>query len=128
MKRQRIDEGRISNHGRGLGTPTPEMVQKRAREIALINGRPANQVTETDLEEARRELTGADHADPEVEPQLRAEVAQWEAAAGSAGEQAPTLPAHDEQTDTERLVEEGIAEAEHDQMVEGTKESMKRGR
>jgi hypothetical protein len=126
MKRDRTNEGRIITHGRGLGTATPQMVEARAREIALINGRSREHVTDSDREEAWRELTGAEAADPGAEPETRAEVAQWEDAAGSAGEQTPTVPVHDEQTDAERLVKEGVAEAEHDQMLEGTKESMKR--
>jgi hypothetical protein len=126
MKRDRTEEGKISARGRALGTATPQMVEVRAREIALINGRSRDQVTDSDRDEARRELTGAEAIDPQAEPEARAEVKQWEPA-GSGGEQAPTLPAHDEQTDVERLVEEGIAEAEHEQMVEGTKESLKRG-
>jgi hypothetical protein len=106
--------------------PTPGMVEARAREIALINGRSSDQVMESDRDEARRDLTGAAVVDSGTDLQAEREAAQWEPATGSGGEQAPTVPAHDEQTDAEKLVEEGIAEAEHEQMVQGTKQSMKR--
>jgi hypothetical protein len=102
------------------------MVEARAREIAVINGRSGNQVTDLDRQQARQELTGAEPSDADDEPEAGAEVAQWDAAAGSPGEQARTVPAHDEQVDAERLIEEGIAEAEHDQMLEGARESIKR--
>ena len=58
MKQNRIEEGRLSEKGRGLGTVTEKMVRKRARELAVINGRNENQVLDSDLEQARRELTG----------------------------------------------------------------------
>jgi hypothetical protein len=41
---------------------------------------------------------------------------------------AKTVPADDEQTFAETLVEGGVEEAEHEQMVEGTRESVRRDR
>ncbi len=58
MRENRNKEGRFTQHAHGLGTVTEEMVQKRAAELALINGRPPGQVLDSDLLEARRELTG----------------------------------------------------------------------
>ena len=52
---------------------------------------------------------------------------RWDPVPGTAGHQAVSVPAHDEQTDSEKLIEEGVAEAEHEQMVEGTRESLRRG-
>ncbi len=34
--------GKISVHGNGMGAPTPELIEKRAREIAIINERHPN--------------------------------------------------------------------------------------
>jgi len=45
-----ISHGRISQHGAGMGTVTPEMVQRRAREIALSDGRNGKEVTSADWE------------------------------------------------------------------------------
>src|SRR3954466_778211 len=60
-RKEPISHGRINQHGAGLGTVTPEMVQRRAREIALNDGRGGNEVTPGDWEQARRELLGADN-------------------------------------------------------------------
>jgi hypothetical protein len=54
------------------------------------------------------------------------ESERWREVGHSVGHRAPTVPAHDEQTDTEKLVEEGIGEAEHDQMVEATREGLRK--
>jgi len=54
------------------------------------------------------------------------ESERWDPNHGSNGRQAGMVPPHDEQTDSEKLVEEGLEEAEHEQMVEGTRESLKR--
>src|ERR1700743_2103726 len=53
-------EGRLSDHGKGLGTVTREMVMVRAREIAVLNGRSEKNVLDSDFSEARRELLGED--------------------------------------------------------------------
>jgi hypothetical protein len=42
----------------GIGTVTSEMVEARARELAAINGRPSSEPSETDYQQAKRELTG----------------------------------------------------------------------
>jgi hypothetical protein len=127
MKKDQIEEGKISEHAQGLGTPTPEMVRARARELAEINGRSRDQVLESDLQEAWRELTGrGDLPNPETDADMQMESAQWDPAPGTPGEKAHVVPAHDEQTDVEKLVEEGIEEAEHDEMLEHTEESLRR--
>ncbi len=126
MKKDQIEEGKISQHAQGLGTPTPEMVRARARELAEINGRSRDQVLESDLQEAWRELTGrGDLPAPESDEDMSMESAQWDPTPGTPGQRAPTVPAHDEQTDVEKLVEEGVEEAEHDEMLEHTEEGLR---
>lgn len=118
MKQDRYEEGRLSNQGHGLGTVTREMVEARAREIALINGRSAKQVLDSDLEEARKELLQSQNLDPEPSPEEAVpEENRWEVVADADGKAAERVPAHDEQTLAEKLVHEGIEDAEHDQMV-----------
>jgi hypothetical protein len=128
MKKDEIERGRITEHSRGLGTVTREMVMKRAREIALINGRSAQQVLPADFDEARRELTGVGDSnyDDTAEVDRRSDAELWETG-DTRGRQARSTSAPDEQAEAEKLVEEGVSEAEHDQMVEGTKESLRRG-
>jgi hypothetical protein len=54
--------GKISVHGDGMGAPTPELVETRAREIALIDERDPEDFTDADWEQARQELMGVSSA------------------------------------------------------------------
>jgi hypothetical protein len=107
---------RVTLHGEGAGVPSWEDAETRAKEIARINGR--TRVTENDREQARDELraqalpptTGEDAIakraltrDPSDPPVRR-------------GRRTRTEPASDPQADLERLVVEGVEEAQHDQM------------
>ena len=56
--------GKISLHGDGMGAPTPELVETRAREIALINERNPEDFTDADWDQARRELLGNEITTP----------------------------------------------------------------
>ena len=104
---------------------TQEMVRARAREIALINGRSPDHLSPADFAQAKRELMGQNYVES---PEDQLPVSErWDPVPGSPGQKAIPVPAHDEQTDAEKLIEEGVAEAEHEQMVEGTRESLRRG-
>jgi hypothetical protein len=121
MKATQTIKGRISGRFNGMGTVTPEMVEQRAREIALINGRPAEDFSESDLEEARAELTGdfATAEQREEEPGMAAATLR-DVVPGTTGHKtAPKLPS-DEQRMAEQLVQEGVEEAEHHQMLAGS--------
>jgi hypothetical protein len=122
MKATQTIKGRISGGFNGLGTVTPEMVEQRAREIALINGRAAEEFNEADLDEARAELTG----DGALEEQREEEDSAMgvgslrDVVPGTAGHKnAPKLPS-DEQRMAEQLVQEGVDEAEHHSMLAGS--------
>jgi hypothetical protein len=127
MRKDDIDKGRISEHSRGLGTVTREMVLKRASEIAIINGRSAGQIMDSDFKQAQRELTGGQEVLEEQEaPRRRSQDEARETVRGTHGRHEPAVAAHDEQAVTEKLVQQGVSDAEHDQMVEGTRESIRR--
>jgi hypothetical protein len=129
MREENNNEGRFSENGRGLGTVTEEMVRQRAAELALINGRPPGQILDSDIDEARRELTGRETLVPTPPPaEELTEDQRWQPVAESMGNKAPTMPAPDEQTFAEELVEEGVEDAEQDSMVQGTRESQHRDR
>jgi len=129
MKRNLDEEGKILEHSRGIGTVTRHMVQARARELALINGRSVNQVSPSDWEQAKRELLGEEGLVPSETPaELLPEAERWDPTHVSKGHKIGEEFAHDEQSDAERLVEQGLAEAEHDRMVEGTMEGLRRER
>jgi hypothetical protein len=78
-------------------------------------------VSKADLEEAKRELTGEPDTDPkEAALESAPESERWDPVPGSEGRKVSTAPSADEdgegRSDNERLVEEGIAGAEHDQV------------
>src|SRR3954468_12063360 len=115
--------GKISLHGDGLGAPSPDTVEKRAREIALIAERDPDEFTDADWDQARRELLGSQPAGAPEETNENAEVVEeWNVVASSTGHRAPRI--EDEENVGEHLVEDGIEEAAHDQMVEARKEEL----
>ena len=129
MKQDQIEEGKVSLHFKGLGTVTEEMVRARARELAIINGRSPEKISTEDLAEAKRELMGENAPPPEgAREDSLPESERWDPNYTSSGGKVGTVPAHDEQTDAEKLVEEGVNEAEHDQMLEGTRDNLRQSR
>jgi hypothetical protein len=114
--------GDLSGTETELTVPTPEMVTKRAREIALIDERNPNEFTQEDWEQARRELTGAT-TDASWEDRLdAASLSERGSVPGETGTQTPRKAPKDEALLDERLVNRGVEEAAHDQMVEAAKE------
>jgi len=121
-----LKEGALTENSVGIGTVTRGMVRERAVELALINGRTALEVTESDWEQARRELTVKPDTDPnEAALESAPESDRWDPVHGSTGHKVTVASSEDEddegRSDSERLVEEGIAEAEHDQRLQAAK-------
>ena len=103
-------------------------MRQRAAELARINGRRPGQVLDADMDEARRELTGAAGLVPTPTPAEQLTEDQREAVPASHERQAPKVLPADEQTVAEQLVEEGAEDAEQEHMSEGTRESQRRDR
>ena len=129
MNENTLNKGAIASNFIGIGTVTRRMVRERAVELAIINGRFAQEATTSDWEQAKRELTGESDADSQ-ESILESvpESEGWDLVPGSAGHQAPEFPGEEGEdgegrSTTARLVEEGIAEAEHDQMLQAARAS-----
>src|ERR1017187_5737494 len=59
-----LKEGVLTENSAGIGTVTPKMVRQRAAELAVIDGRLEQEVSKSECEEARRELTGEPDTDP----------------------------------------------------------------
>jgi hypothetical protein len=121
MKTNPLKEGTLTENSAGIGTVTAKMVLARAAELAVIDGRPARDVSKSDLEQARRELTGEPDADPkDAILESAPESERWDPLPGSTGHKARVAPSEDEdeegRSDNERLAEEGIEGAELDQM------------
>jgi hypothetical protein len=115
--------GDLSGTETELTVPTREMVTQRAREIALIDERNPNEFTQEDWEQARRELTGMEGSVASKDPlQQAALLSERGAVPGEAGTQSPRIAPKDEALLAERLVNRGVDEAAHDQMVEAAKE------
>jgi hypothetical protein len=125
-----LNKGVITENSIGIGTVTRKMVRERARELALIEGRVPPQVLQVDYEQAKRELTGGADLDPqEAVSESAPESESWDAMPGSTGHKAPESPGEDEddegRSEGEQLVEQGVAEAEHNQMLQAARESAK---
>jgi len=58
MKTNLLKESGVTENFAGIGTVTRNMVHSRASELAVIDGRPPNGATMSDLAQAKRELTG----------------------------------------------------------------------
>ncbi len=115
--------GRISLHGDGMGASTPELIEKRAREIALINERNPEDFSDADWDQAQRELSGtemvaaADDTDEVID-----HLSDRDEVPGESGHRAPRAGLdEDDETLGAQLVTGGLEEATHDQMVEAAK-------
>ena len=108
-----------------MGVPSPEEVEKRAREIAMIDERNPDEFTDADWSQARRELMGIEHPSAPEETEQNAELTEeWNVVASSAGHRAPRPGVEEEETLGEQLVTGGLEEAAHDQMLEARKEEL----
>jgi hypothetical protein len=130
MKTNPLKEGNISENSAGIGTVTRAMVRARAVELAAINGRSAREVSRSDWERAKRELTSDSDADSnQAVLESAPESERWDPVPGSRGRKLPVAPSADEddegRSDNERLVDEGIAGAEHDQRRQATRAAEK---
>ena len=110
----------------GIGTVTSEMVEARARELAAINGRPSSEPSEADYQQAKRELTGESNIDPQEESRESIPDSEgWDPVPGSTGRQAADALGEDEdaegRSESAQLFEEGVSEAEHDQMRQASR-------
>jgi hypothetical protein len=128
MKTNPLKDGVLTENSAGIGTVTREMIHARAVELAMINGRSAQAATKSDWEQAIRELTGGTDIDPkEVILESAPESERWDPVSGSTGHKIPAAASEDEddegRSDNERLVEEGIAGAEHDQMRQASRKN-----
>ncbi len=116
-----LKQGALTENSKGIGTVTRKMVRERAVELAFINGRSAQEVSKSDWEQAKRELTGKPDMDPEEAILDSApESERWDPVPGSTGQKVEVTAGEDEDEegrgDNEKLVDEGMAGAEEDQM------------
>jgi len=122
MRKNPLNKGIIMENAAGIGTVTSEMVEARARELAAINGHSSSEPSEADYQQAKRELTGEAETDPRDESlESIPESHGWDPVPGSTGRQAAESLGEDEdaegRSESAQMFEEGISEAEHNQML-----------
>ena len=117
--------GKISEHGNGIGAPSPEAVERRAREIAMIDERDPDEFTEADWSQARHELMGEENNTPPEETPDNADLTEeWSVIASFRGHRIPRPGTEEEETIGEQCVVDGLEEAAHDQMLEARLEEL----
>lgn len=120
------NHGKITLHGNGLGAPSPDLVKQRAREIAMIDERNPDEFTEGDWQQAHRELLGElPETAPEENERTAEVVEEWDMVAADTGHRALRATDIEDKNLGEQLVDDGIEEATHDQMLEARIEERK---
>lgn len=120
MNKNPLSKGMIEANAVGIGEISAEMVESRAKELALIAGRP---VTGEDRAQSLRELNGGDTMDArQAMMESLSEDERWNPVPGSAGHQAEESASETEDEDGQgksaQLFEEGVSEAAHDRMLQ----------
>jgi hypothetical protein len=128
METNPLTKGIIAKNLAGIGPVTRKMIRERAAELALLSGRPPALASKADLEQAKRELSGGTDLDPRQEAQESIpESGRWDPVPGSTGRMDPEPPSEEEDdeglNESAQLVEEGVHEAEHDQMLQSEKDA-----
>ena len=119
--------GKISTGFEGAGTLTEADLQRRAEELAKIDGLRPQDADERYVEQARQELMGDEPGADDVLPEAD-ELDARDETLGESGRHVPNMGPSDENSVGERLVAEGMDEALHDEMREGTREQDRQDR
>jgi hypothetical protein len=119
MKINDPTSGRILVHGQGAGGISSADIERRARELADIDGRSGADITDNDLARARAELLGKSLPESVVEDEaghigLTRDPSE---PPSDSGHEATLREGPDEEKAVERLALEGVDEAQHDQMI-----------
>jgi hypothetical protein len=109
---------KIINHSHGQGATSLEDIQQRASELARIDSRKGNEFTDTDLENARRELMGGHYDESDLPSHCY--VLNGDGIAGSTGYHVPNQSCDESENAVNELIMEGMEEAEHEQMLEAS--------
>ena len=120
MKPTRPTPAKIVNHSGGLGTPTPDIIRQRARELASINGH--ENYNEEDWRQAKREMHGG-HPDQNGDDNEMMECSSLgDPAVGSVGHRVEPLYDDADEHIAEELIAEEIDKAMHERMLEAFSE------
>lgn len=123
MNKNPLNKGIIEKNSVGVGEVSKEMVEQRAKELALIAGRAVNladqdqalrELSGGSAIDAKQELLGAVTEDQRLDPFPELTGHQIHESAGEEEDE-------DGQSLSIQLVEEGVSEAEHDQMLQAAR-------
>ncbi len=133
MKNNPINKGVISEDFKGTGPISERDIHHRAAELSEIDGRVHLPPTDAEVEQAQRELTGGEDIDArEAAIDALPESERWDPVPGSKGFETPGGISEDMDDEgrsmSEQMVEQGVEEAEHDQMLQAAKAAEKTDR
>src|SRR5437879_13386606 len=110
--------GKIAEHGNGIGAPSREEVERRAREIAMIDERNPDEFTEADWAQARHELMGQENNVPPEETPDNAEMEEeWNVIARSKGHRVQRQGPAEAGTVSEHIVIDGVRKTHTDHSI-----------
>jgi hypothetical protein len=112
---------RVSKDLQGTGEISDEMIEQRAKQVALLKSRPASEYTEEDWKQAKEELLHPETISALSEQELLEKIPAWDEPPTETGRKIPDQRPEDDALAPEILVNQGVREAEHDRMVEGHK-------
>ncbi|HUE40680.1 MAG TPA: hypothetical protein VMO75_02015 [Chthoniobacterales bacterium] len=125
MNEKKPISGKIELHGNGMGVPSPEDIERRAREIAMIDERNPEDFSDTDWRQAREELLGDQETKPPEEDDKNIKMEEeWEVTPDDHGHRVGPGVDEEDETIGEQLVTDGREEAAHDQMLEARREEL----
>lgn len=109
---------KIELRGRGVGGFSPEDLERRARELALIDNRTT--ITDADRAQAKAELQDLELPDAinEDADSMQSMSRDPSDPMVDRGRQVPTHSEEDPKTVLEKMTLEGVEEAQHEQMLE----------
>lgn len=102
----------------------PWLIRRRAVELALMDGRPEEEVTDADLRRAEVELTPSMHQQVEV-PE---DTLDPEDALASRSHERTSIDESPQQSDLVELIESGIERAVEDDVLVAGRETVEEGR
>ena len=118
-------KGRIVIGGRGAGGVSKKDIERRARQLADIDGRSGPGITDRDLARAEAELMGlvlpaTSVEDEEADGAMTRDPSE---PLSIKGHEIPLREGPDEEKAVERLALEGVEEAQHEQMLAARREA-----
>lgn len=131
MKTNPLKDGALIKNSVGIGTVTESMLRERAIELAVQDGRTALEVSKSDWDQARQELRGTSTGETNQEILESApESERWDPVPGTSGHKVAPAPSEDEdedgRSDNQKLVEEGVAEAEEDHERQASRDASRK--